>query len=226
METVIKAKKAAKAAPVVVLMDDAGKKHLTLMFDAISTEALAITNAKLTQENSTAATWNALRAETLEVLKGDKSVGKAYTLALLQTFAAECTAAGIGRGKQYASDLKRAARLAAAGVELPVELLTCSRRDWTDNEVWAANAILKPSGNKETEAAKKAQRDAIAAKVEGIGGTIGEAVVIVLEDIRTLQAELAEIPVGIFRDEAVKRCLEVIRSVKAKQKQATGSGNH
>lgn len=226
METVIKAKKQAKAAPVVVLMDDAGKKHIASMFDAISTEALAITNAKLTQENSTAATWNTLRAETLEVLKDDKSVGKAYTLALLQTFAAECTAAGIGRGKQYASDLKRAARLAAANVELPAELLTCSRREWTDNEVWAANAILKPSGNKETEAAKKAQREALAKKAESLGGTVGEAVVIVLEDFRTLQAELASIPVGTFRDEAVRECLAAINRVKAKVRQATGSGNH
>jgi len=105
-------------------------------------------------------------------------------------------------------------------------LLTCSRRDWTDNEVWAANAILKPSGNKETEKAKKAQREALAAKVENIGGTVGEAVVIVLEDFRTLQAELASIPVGTFRDEAVRECLAAINRVKAKVRQATGSGNH
>lgn len=226
METLVKGKKTAKAAPVVVLMDEAGNKVIDVLVDALTTEALAKESADNILNTATATAWQTMRGETLKVLEADKSVGKAYTLALLQQFAAKATAAGLGRGKQYASDLKRAARLAAADVELPVELLTCSRRDWTDNAVWAANAILKPSGNKETEKAKKEQREALAKKVEGMGGTVGDAVVIVLEDFRTLQAELAEIPVGTFRDEAVRECLAAINRVKAKVRQATGSGNH
>lgn len=227
MEQVIKGKKAAKAAPVVIEMDEAGKAHIAKMVDAVVTEALARDNAQTIVESAGNETWNTLRNETLNTLKNDKSDGKAYTLAVLTQFAKETTEAKLPRGKQYASNLKRAAKLAALGVKLPSELATCGRSAWNEHEVWADNKILTPSGSSAKDTKEKQEaRDALSKKVDGMGGTVGEAVSIVLEDFRTLQAELSEIPVGIFRDEAVKRCLEIIRSVKAKQRQATGSGNH
>lgn len=227
MEQVIKGKKAAKAAPVVIEMDEAGKAHIAKMVDAVVTEALARDNAQTIIEGASTETWNTLRNETLNTLKNDKSEGKAYTLAVLTQFAKETTEAKLPRGKQYASNLKRAAKLAALGVELPAELATCGRSAWNEHEVWATNKILTPSGSSAKDTKEKQEaRDALAKKVEGMGGTVGEAVVIVLEDFRTLQEELASIPVGTFRDEAVREALAAIGRVKAKYRQATGSGNH
>ena len=214
------APKGKKAGAVVITLDDAAKTHIATMLDAVINEALARDNAQTIIESAGSSTWATLRDETLATLKDDTSFAKAYTLAMLTQFAKEATEAELPRGKQYASNLKRAAKLAAKGIELPAELYTAGRSAWNEHEVWSQNGVLAAtsSGPAIDEEGNAATREAIEARANGIA----DAVANVLEDYREVAEALRGIPEGQFRDEAVAAALEAIANVKRRYTLATG----
>lgn len=227
-----KAAPKAKAAPVIVELNEEAKAHVAAMFEAIEDEALAIEAHKIGTEAATNGTWAVCRDHTFALIKADKFPYEVTKLALKE-LARNCAAkdedgkAVLPRGIQYASNLVRAPKLLCYRDEegqfgvIPAEMYQAGRSDWNKAACW--DVIKGKQGAPKKEADKTTPGEfATDEEKAAHRESIGQALVEIMDDFVPVHAALAAIPKGMFRDEAVQAALAAIEAVKARQVQATG----
>jgi len=132
------------------------------------------------------------------------------------------TQASMKKGEQYASNLRRAVKLAEkTGKPVPSELWKATRTEWLESEEWTKAGILKASGGRKKAEAKD--------KEEGEGGDGRDAIVNAAEeagdkglsDLFRIVSKLH----GPFKAEWMQTAMDEARRVMAKQTASGGNGH-
>lgn len=201
------------------VLDAACAAIVATMLGGIESEANVRDDVTSRLDAASLTAWSICRDAVIGLLSGDLDMAGLVLDDVRDTCKeARKTRQTMGRGVQYAADLRRAITLKKAGVELPEELKTATRSAWNDAAVWAEAGILKASGK---------AKGSKAAKPEGEEGEEGEAVSDAVKPDAALSGLMAIVGQlrGPFRAEWLKEAEMAAVSILAKQAAATGSGS-
>jgi hypothetical protein len=209
---------------------------LARMVEATEAEAKARDSAEAAIAEAAGNAWGILRDATLELIAvaGFKVAGEA-----LDAYKGKTTIIGgrtKARGNQYASDLRRAVKAAAAGKDLPEALRTAGRSAWNEHAFWTTSGVTVKRSTQApdattTEQAKADAEARTAAGPDGLpttgsvhAGAVADAIAKAAEDagwqeLTTLYANLH----GPFKAEAFAEVKATLERIAAKQHQA-GTG--
>lgn len=200
-----------------------------VMFGAIEAEAGVREDSVIRLNEATASAWTTCRDTFLPILAKDAGEG----LAVLEALTTACKEAKetrefMGKGVQYASDLKRAYKLVTGKVSkgksveartLPEALKAATRPEWLEHGVWKEAGILSAAGR---PAAAKPEAKPEAGEGEEAGESVSTAAKpdVALSSLMAVVGQLR----GAFRAEFLKEAEMLAVSILAKQAAATGSG--
>lgn len=224
------------ASKIKVELRNEDKALVDSMLAAVAQEAGVRTKAEQDLLTASVTAWAKCR-DTLKLvmerkpskaeLKAAKEAGEAITpahviagavLDALRTASEEAakTDQKMSRGKQYASDLRRAVKLAAKGKAVPDKLWTATRTQWNEHEVWKDEGILAASGKK--KGSKAAEADGASEE-----GDVAAAALKADPELSELMTVVATLH-GPFRAEFMEQAKELALRIAKKQGQATGTG--
>lgn len=203
----------------VKVLDAACAAIVSAMLGGIESEANVRDDVTNRLDAASLTAWGICRDAVIGLLSGDLDMAGLVLDDVRDTCKeARKTRQTMGRGVQYAADLRRAVTLKKAGVELPEELKTATRSAWNDAAVWAEAGILKASG--------KAKGSKAAKPGGGEGEEAGEDVSTAVKPDAALASLMRVVGQlhGPFRVEFLKEAEMLAVSILAKQAAATGSG--
>jgi hypothetical protein len=203
---------------VKVTLGDSLKPVLASMLGAVEQEADARISSALALVQAATGAWQKVRDAFLPELAKDKEQADA----LLTALAGSCREAveakpEMQRGIQYASDLRRAVKLARKGIALPDALKGATRTEWNEHPVWDEAGVKGKAG------AKKKDKPEAGTEEAGEAGNVGETVA--KDDALSALFRVASQLQGPFRREWLKEAEMLAISILAKQKAASGSGD-
>lgn len=204
----------------VKVLSEVLKVSLASMLVAVEAEAKSREDAITSVTAAAGSAWATCRDAFLPVLAKDAEEGAA----LLEALKTACKEAKegrefMGRGIQYATDLKRAYKLVKKGHALPEALKAATRPEWLEHEAWKEAGVLSKAGRPGKPEAGKPEGEG----EEGEGDTVSKAVKpdAALSSLMQVVGQLR----GPFRAEFMKEAEMLAVSILAKQASASGSGS-
>lgn len=227
------------ASKIKVELRNEDKALVASMLEAIKTEAGVRTSAEQAMLEAGVSAWSKCRdtihgiierKHTPEEKKAAKEAGEAlvpsyviagYVLDALRTASEEAAAtdAKMNRGKQYASDLRRAVKVLAKDGKIPAALWRATRSQWNDSPVWQEAGILAKSGKKKGQTSQSGGN-----AQDGEEGDVAQAALKADPELSELMTIVATL-VGPFRSEFLTEAKELALRIAKKQGASTGSGD-
>jgi hypothetical protein len=215
------ANKGQKASAVVTVLDINAPELANpagALFKALEAEVAARKVAGEAIAKAGAAAWSSMVPVVRDAVR---DLGHVNAKVILDAFRSRCTLAGeeMKKGQQYASDLGRIIRAAAAGKDIPASVFAGGRDTYLNDPFWQASGILKKTGP--TKGKGKAGK----AEAEAAGESVGTVAAKANKDAAwgRICAHVATLK-GPFKAEAYAAMEELLLGICQKQALATGNG--